>query len=374
MSYPERAYVPIFFFSRFYGMLAAMSPELIWIIVFVAVALVFDFLNGFHDSANIVATMISSRAISPARALTIAAICEFLGPFLFGVAVATTIGHEVIAGSFLNNPLIFAALLSAITWNIATWYFGIPSSSSHALIGGLVGSALMANFLVMLKANALDSADDLYRIASVIKSGGLLKVLTALFVSPLLGFVTGFIVIKFIYFFTRLASPKINWWFKKGQLLTSIALALSHGTNDAQKTMGVIAMALFASGFTSEFKVPIWVMAACAGAISLGTATGGWRLIKTIGGKFYKIRPIHGFTTQISSGALILGASILGGPVSTTHVVSSAVLGAGSAERLSKVRWGVGKQIVVAWVITIPVTALLAALVYLVMWSTPWVG
>ncbi|MBN2360493.1 MAG: inorganic phosphate transporter [Deltaproteobacteria bacterium] len=351
-----------------------MSPEFIWIAIFVVVALVFDFLNGFHDSANIVATMISSRALSPARALAIAAVCEFLGPFLFGVAVATTIGHEVIADEFLNSPLIFAALLSAITWNIATWYFGIPSSSSHALIGGLAGSALMANFLVMLKSGALESGDDLYRIVSVIHAGGIIKVLTALFISPLLGFVTGFVVIKIIYFLTRLASPKINWWFKKGQLLTSIALALSHGTNDAQKTMGVIAMALFAGGFTSEFKVPIWVMAACATSISIGTATGGWRLIKTIGGKFYKIRPIHGFTTQISSGALILGASLLGGPVSTTHVVSSAVLGAGSAERLSKVRWGVGKQIVVAWVITIPVTALLAALIYLIMWSTPWVG
>jgi PiT family inorganic phosphate transporter len=349
-----------------------MSTELIWLIVFVAIALSFDFLNGFHDSANIVATMISSRAMTPLRALTIAAICEFIGPFLFGVAVATTIGHQVVDEGVLSNLLIAAALLSAILWNLITWYFGIPSSSSHALIGGLAGSAVMANLVRQLQANAIGSLDDLLHVVLVVKPAGITKVLTALLISPLLGFVVGFLLIKLTYFFGRLASPRINWFFRRSQSVTAVALALSHGTNDAQKTMGVIAMALFAGGHTKEFTVPAWVIAACAAAIALGTAVGGWRLIKTIGGKFYKIRPIHGFVTQISSAVLILGASLMGGPVSTTHVVSSAVMGAGSGERLSKVRWGVGKQIVAAWIITMPITAILAALLYLALWATPW--
>jgi PiT family inorganic phosphate transporter len=351
-----------------------MSADLAWIIVFVVVALVFDFLNGFHDSSNIVATMIASRAMSPVRALAISAVCHFVGPFLFGVAVATTIGHDVVAGEVLSNTMIFAALLAASLWNIATWYYGIPSSSSHALIGGLVGSAVMTQLLRMIGDGSLLSTADLHRVVSVVQVRGISKVLLSLFISPLLGFIVGYVLLKVIRFFARLASPRINTFFKQGQLVTSVGLALSHGTNDAQKTMGVIAMALFASGFTSEFHVPIWAIAACAAAISLGTALGGWRLIRTIGSKFYKIRPIHGFATQISAGSLILAASLLGGPVSTTHVVSSAVMGAGSAERLSKVRWGVGKQIVAAWFITIPVSALLAALFYLGIWSLPWVG
>jgi PiT family inorganic phosphate transporter len=344
-----------------------------WIIAFVAVALLFDFLNGFHDSSNIVATMISSRALSPARALVICAVCEFLGPFLFGVAVATTVGHEVVAGEIISNALILAALLSAIVWNIVTWYFGIPSSSSHALVGGLVGSALMCKLILLLRLDGPGQVQ-LARLGSAIHLRGLLKVVTALLVSPLLGFVACYLITRTTYVFARLASPKINWFFKRAQLVTSVGLALSHGTNDAQKTMGIIAMGLFAAGYSREFHVPLWVMAACAGAISIGTAVGGWRLIKTIGGKFFKIRPIHGFTSQVSAGALILGASLLGGPVSTTHVVTSAVMGAGSAERFSKVRWGVGKQILAAWVLTIPATAVLAALCYLVIRSMPWAG
>ena len=351
-----------------------MDSHLLWIIGFVVVALVFDFLNGFHDSANIVATMISSRAMTPLRALVIAAVCEFLGPFLFGVAVATTIGHQVVDPSLITNSLILGALLSAIVWNIATWYFGIPSSSSHALIGGLAGSAYMANLIRQLKAGNVRSLRDLGLVARAIRVQGITKVVVSLLVSPPLGFIAGFVLIKIIYFFARLASPRINWLFKKGQMVTAVGLALSHGTNDAQKTMGIITMALVASGYLAEFQVPLWTIAACAGSIALGTALGGWRLIKTIGGKFYKIRPIHGFTTQVASGALILGASLVGGPVSTTHVVSSAVMGAGSAERLSKVRWGVGRQIVTAWILTMPLTAILAAICYLIIWSTPWAG
>lgn len=346
-----------------------MQFDLVIIVVFVSIALIFDFLNGFHDSSNIVATMISSRAMSPCRALLIASVCEFLGPFLFGVAVATTIGHDVVRGEIITISLICAALLSAIIWNIITWYFGIPSSSSHALVGGIVGSALICKLLSNIEHGNIKTIEDLYAVVNVIKPEGIIKVLLALFISPLGGFIVGYIVIKIIYFLVRGASPKINWLFKKGQIITSVSLALSHGTNDAQKTMGIIAMGLFAMRFIEKFYVPLWVIAACATAISLGCAFGGWRLIKTIGGKFYKLRPVHGFTTQVSSGAVILFASLMGGPVSTTHVVSSAIMGAGSAERLSKVRWGVGKQIVTAWILTIPLTAILASIFYLIIWS-----
>lgn len=340
---------------------------IVWFYGFVFIALLFDFLNGFNDSANIVATIISSRAISPPRALLIAAIFEFLGPFLFGVAVATTIGHQVVAPGILSTLLVFTALLAAIFWNLFTWRMGIPSSSSHALIGGLIGSAFMANLLQELKNSSNTWHGILRHSIRVIQLQGLAKVVFSLLISPLLGFVIGFVLIKITYFFARLASPKINSFFRKMQLLTSICLALSHGGNDAQKTMALIAMMLVTSGISQEFTVPFWVVMSCAGAISLGTAIGGRRQIKTIGSKFYKIRPIHGFTTQLSSALLIITASLLGGPVSTSHVVSSAVMGAGSAERISKVRWGVGRQIVTAWVLTMPVTALVASVFYLAL-------
>ena len=318
-------------------------------IAIIGVALFFDFINGAHDSSNVVSTMISSRAMSARKALALSAAANFCGPFLFGVAVATTIGHEVIDPQAITIAAIFAALLAAIVWNIATWYFGIPSSSSHALVGGLIGAV---------------SVD--YGFA-VIQMRGLLKIIVALFLSPLLGLVIGYLFMKLVLFLARGASPRINWFFKRAQFITSLALALSHGTNDAQKTMGIIAMALVTIGYSSEFSVPWWVVALSAGAISLGTALGGWRIIRTLGGKFYKIRPVHGFTTQIASAFIILGAAFLGGPVSTTHVVSSAILGVGSAERVSRVRWNVVGNIVAAWVLTIPASALLAALLHLVI-------
>jgi len=338
----------------------------ITIVVFILIAVLFDFLNGFHDSANIVSTMISSRALSPRQALTITALCEFAGPFLFGVAVATTIGSEVLAmppDPKDSIPLILAALISAVGWNIFTWYIGIPSSSSHALIGGLVGAGLIDSTLRQA-AISLGTMDDVYAILRVVKVAGLMKIVIALLLSPLLGFAAGFLVLRIIRFLTRGATPAVNQVFKRGQVLTAIGLALSHGTNDAQKTMGIITMGLLAMGVIPEFRVPIWVVGLCAAAIAAGTATGGWRLIKTLGGKFYKIRPVHGLTTQVSSAGVILGAALLGGPVSTTHVVSSAIMGTGSAERFSKVRWGVGKQIVLTWIVTIPATAIVAALVF----------
>jgi PiT family inorganic phosphate transporter len=319
------------------------------LIVIIAIALVFDFLNGLHDSSNIVATMISSRALSPQRALGMTAIAEFAGPFLFGVAVATTIGSEVVDPGAISSAVIIAALGSAILWNLVTWYFGWPSSTSHALIGGLIGAVAVAEGL------------------GTIHLAGLEKVLIALFLSPVLGLVIGYLVLKAIYFLARGATPKVNTLFRRAQLGTSVALALSHGTNDAQKTMGIIAMAMVTTGYAAEFRVPWWVITLSASAIAVGTLTGGWRLIRTLGGKFYKIRPVHAFGSQLTSAGIILGAALLGGPVSTTQVVSSAIMGAGSADRVSKVRWGVARDIAVAWVLTIPVAALLAAGLYLVV-------
>jgi len=316
------------------------------LIVIVAIALVFDFLNGLHDSSNIVATMISSRALSPQKALGMTAVAEFAGPFLFGVAVATTIGSEVVDPAAISSAVIIAALSSAILWNLLTWYFGWPSSTSHALIGGLIGAVVMAEGL------------------DTIHLAGLEKVLIALFLSPILGLAFGYLVLKIIYFLARGATPKVNTLFKRGQLGTSVALALSHGTNDAQKTMGIIAMAMVTTGYVSEFQVPWWVITLSASAIALGTLAGGWRLIRTLGGKFYKIRPVHAFGSQLTSAGIILGAALLGGPVSTTQVVSSAIMGAGSADRVSKVRWTVARDIALAWLLTIPVAALLAAILY----------
>jgi len=322
-------------------------PFLLMLII--AIALVFDFLNGMHDSSNIVATMISSRAMSPRYALIMTAIAEFSGPFLFGVAVATTIGSEVVDPTAISSAVIIAALLSAILWNLLTWYFGWPSSTSHALIGGLIGAVAVAEGF------------------ETINLAGLEKVLLALFISPILGLVLGFLVLKLIYFLARGASPGINTLFKRAQLGTSLALALSHGTNDAQKTMGIIAMAMVTTGYVSEFHVPWWVIALSASAIALGTVSGGWRLIETLGGKFYKIRPVHAFGSQLTSAAIILGAALLGGPVSTTQVVSSSIMGAGSADRVSKVRWTVARDIAFAWLLTIPTSALVAGGLYLLV-------
>jgi PiT family inorganic phosphate transporter len=319
------------------------------LIVIIVIALIFDFLNGFHDAANIVATMIASRAMSPRSALLVSAVAHFAGPFLFGVAVATTIGSEVVDPEAITSLVIIAALTSAILWNLFTWYFGWPSSTSHALIGGLVGAVVVAVGV------------------SAIYPDGLVKVFIALFLSPILGLVVGYLMLKLIYFLSRGASPRINSFFKRSQLGTSLALALSHGTNDAQKTMGIIAMAMVTTGYVTEFQVPWWVIALSASAIALGTALGGWRLIETLGGKFFKIRPVHAFSSQLTSSGIILGAALLGGPVSTTQVVSSAIMGTGSADRVSKVRWTVARDIAVAWLLTIPVSALLAAGLYLAL-------
>ncbi len=320
-----------------------MSPELILVII---LAVVFDFLNGVHDSSNIVATMIASRAFTPRAALALTATAEFSGPFLFGVTVATTIGDEIAQANVLNLDVIVACLFGAIMWNLLTWFLGIPSSSSHALIGGMVGAVVTGAGFGALKLH------------------GLQKVLIALIASPLIGFAVGFMITRLIYFLARNATPDVNRFFKKGQFVTALGMAFSHGTNDAQKTMGIITLSLVIGGYLTEFRVPFWVIGISAGAIALGTALGGWRLIRTLGGKFFKIRPVHSFSTQLSSGIVILTASVFGLPVSTSQVVSSAIIGVGSSERFGKVRWSVAQEIVTAWFITIPASALVSAFIY----------
>jgi len=284
------------------------------LVIFIVVALVFDFLNGFHDSANVVASTIASKAMSPRVALSVSALTNFIGPFLFGVAVATTIGTEVVTQEAVTVPTAMAALLAAIVWNIVTWWFGIPSSSSHALIGGFVGAALIGFGI------------------DAIQMDGLTKVLLALFISPILGFILAYLILQFILFIGRGFSPRINEYFRRGEWITTITLGLSHGTNDAQKTMGILTFGLVAFGVLDEFVVPTWVIAASAGAIALGTAFGGWRLIKTMGAGFYRIRAVHG-----------------------------------SAERVNMVRWGLAGQIAMAWIITIPVTVIMGGIFFLIL-------
>lgn len=316
------------------------------VVLFVATALFFDFLNGFHDSANTIATMIASRAMGPRQALALNAVANLVGPFLFGIAVAQTVGHEVIAERAASVQVVWAALAGAIVWNVVTWLLGLPSSSSHALVGGLIGAAVLSDGFEAVLLH------------------GLTKVLLTLLVSPIVGLLSGYLLMGVTLTLARGASPRISHVFKRAQVITAAVLALSHGTNDAQKTMGIIAMGLLAMGELSHFVIPAWVVAACAGAMALGTALGGWRIIRTLGAKFYRIRPVHSLSSQLASAGVILAASLIGGPVSTTHVVSTAIVGAGAAERLNKVRWGVVGDVVVAWLLTIPASALLAGLVY----------
>ncbi len=319
--------------------------------VLIASALVFDFLNGFHDSANLVATMIASRAVSPRRALAISAAAEFAGPFLFGVAVAVAVGKGLLDPAAVTLPVVLAAVWAAIGWNLLTWHFGLPSSSSHALVGGLLGAAVLAGGW------------------RVVQLQGLYIVLLALFLSPVLGLLAGWLTMRLVLFLARGATLRINSFFKRAQVLTSIGLALSHGSNDAQKTMGIITLGLVVSGAVDSFRVPLWVVVASAGTIALGIASGGWRLIRTLGARIYRIRPVHGFSSQISAAGVIMAAALAGGPVSTTHVVSSAIMGVGGAERPERVRWGVAAEMVRAWLLTIPATAAVSALL-LLAWRT----
>jgi PiT family inorganic phosphate transporter len=325
-------------------------------IIVISLALFFDFSNGFHDAANVVATIITTRALSPRKALILASICEFIGPFLFGTAVAQMIGKNIIDISTFDSStlhlsmlLIIAALIGAIMWNLLTWFFGLPSSSSHALIGGMVGAVLVA-----------------YGPDKILW-GGLLYVVGSLVISPLLGLLVGWLFLKMTFRLSQDATPKINYFFNRMQIPSSIALALSHGANDVQKSIGLIVMSFVILGFSAGFHAPFWVIASCGVATALGTATGGWKIIKTMGSKIYRLRSVHAFCAQTSSAAVILGAALVGGPVSTTHVVSSAIMGVGAGQRISAVRWGVVKNIILAWFITIPASAVMAGLSFFII-------
>ncbi len=291
-----------------------------------------------------VAAAIASRAMSPRIALAICAISNFVAPFLFGVAVANTIGNDVLTEKAVTVPVVEAALLAAIVWNLITWRLGIPSSSTHALIGGFVGAAIAG-----------------YGITTI-RSAGMIKVSIGLFISPFLGLALGWLVTRFILSIGKNLSPGANYFFLRSQWLTSLALGLSYGTNDAQKTMGILAMGLVAFGVLPNFSVPTWVILTSAGAIAMGTALGGLRLIRTIGAGFFRVRPIHAFSSQVASTAVILGAALWGAPVSTTQVISSSLVGAGSAQRVNMVRWQVAFNIILTWLLTIPTTILMGAL------------
>ncbi|MBI4926327.1 MAG: inorganic phosphate transporter, partial [Anaerolineae bacterium] len=326
---------------------ARLMPPLILVVI--VLALLFGFLNGMHDSRNVVSTMISSRAYSPRVALGVTALAEFAGPFVFGVAVANAIGRGIVDSDAINQQVLIVALASAILWNLITWFMRVPSSSSHALIGGILGAASM-------RAGA-----------QVVMVNGLLKILISLFASPIIGFVFGFLVLRLILVLSWNATPRINDFFKNSQLVTALVLGLSHGSNDSQKTMGIITLALVAGGYLGSFAVPLWVVTLCALALAFGTAVGGWRLIHRVGGSFYKIRPVDGFATQVTSAIVIIAASLVGGPVSATQVINSAIMGIGTAERANKVRWGIAQEIVTAWIFTIPAAALVAAALYLIV-------
>ena len=325
-----------------------MSADVILVIV-VATALAFDFTNGFHDTANVVATSISTRAIGPRRAIAIASVLNFVGAFI-SLKVAATVGKGFVDTHAVTSTVVYAGLLGAIAWNLLTWYVGLPSSSSHALIGGLVGSVIAARGWGAASGNGI-----------------LMKLVLPAVVSPLVAFVAAWLAVILVYRIVRSVRPGgVSRGFKLGQVVSGGLLALSHGTNDAQKTMGLITLALVASGKLnpSHFHVPIWVVIAAATAISLGTFTGGWRIIKTMGTKIISMDPAQGFVAQTAGAAVILASSRGGFPLSTTHVISGGIAGAGAGKRLSAVRWGVAGEIVTAWVLTLPCAAVVAGVVF----------
>ena len=317
-----------------------------FIIVVIVLALVFDFINGFHDTANAIATSVSTRAISPEKAIIMAAVLNFLGAMI-STGVAKTIGGDIVVGH-IEQPIIIASLTGAIIWNLLTWKIGLPSSSSHALVGGMIGGVLMSDMGV--------DGLNLYGIG---------KIVIALVTSPLVGMVLGFIIMSIMFrVFANAAPSKLNHKFKKLQIVTAATMAFSHGSNDAQKSMGIITLALFSGGVISEFEVPLFVKIAAATAMAVGTSVGGWSIIKTVGGKIFKLEPINGFAADLNSSITIFTATLLHLPVSTTHVVSGSIMGVGAAKRIHAVRWGVAQQMVMAWVLTIPCTALMGALCY----------
>jgi PiT family inorganic phosphate transporter len=321
--------------------------EEILLVVVIATALGFDFTNGFHDTANAVATSVSTRALTPRMAVLVAALANLAGAFVT-TAVAKTVGQGIIDTGLATQQTILAALLGAIAWNLLTWWLGLPSSSSHALFGGLIGAALVQSGYAGVKWNGIVE-----------------KILLPGLAAPLLGFVSAFVLLLAIYWGFRRVTPGFaNRTFRIGQLGSGTWFAFTHGANDAQKTMGVIALALFAHGSIDEFYIPTWVKIAAGVAIAAGTYAGGWRIMRTLGQRVFSMEPASGFAAQMAGGSTIWAATHFGFPISTTHTIAGSVMGAGATRRLSAVRWGVAGNIVVAWILTIPAAALVAALLY----------
>jgi PiT family inorganic phosphate transporter len=317
------------------------------VVLIVVVALVFDYINGFHDAANSIATVVSTRVLSPGKAVVWAAFFNFAAVFIFGTAVARTMGAGMIDITLVTGAVILGGLIGAIVWDLITWYYGLPTSSSHALIGGYAGAAVA-------KAGP-----------QVILVAGWTKTLIFIVLAPLIGLVLGFALMTAILWIFRGAAPsRVDRWFRRLQLVSAALYSLGHGSNDAQKTMGIIAGALFAGGYLTTFDIPTWVVFAAYAAISAGTLSGGWRIIHTMGSKITRLQPVGGFAAETAGAISLFTASALGVPVSTTHTITGAIVGVGSTRRLSAVRWGVAGQIVWAWVLTIPASALIAAATY----------
>jgi PiT family inorganic phosphate transporter len=314
----------------------------------ILVALAFDFMNGFHDAANSVATIVSTRVLTPRQAVVWAAFFNFVAAFGFGVNVASTVGKGIIDPSAVSNSVVFAGLTAAIVWDVLTWIYGLPTSSSHALIAGFAGAGVAAAG------------------PHVVVLSGLTKVFLFVFISPILGLILGLFSMTLVTMAVRRSTPaRVDFAFRRLQLVSAAAYSLGHGTNDAQKTMGIIAVLLFTAGYLgSAFYVPIWVILVCHAAIALGTTFGGWRIVKTMGMHITKLQPIGGFCAETAGAVTIIGAAAAGIPVSTTHTITGAIIGVGASRRLSAVRWGVARNVVWAWVLTIPGTAIIAAGVY----------
>lgn len=318
------------------------------LIAVIVLALLFDFINGFHDTANAIATSIGTKVLTPAQALGMAAVLNFVGAMLH-TEVAKTIGKGIINDGIVNPKIVLFALISAIIWNLLTWYLAIPSSSSHALIGALVGAAITASSQSWDAVNWQALFD---------------KVVLYLFLSPIIGFIFGYIFMFLLtWVFHKATHTKVNGIFKKLQICSAALMSYSHGSNDAQKSMGVITMALVAGGVIKDFNIPLWVKLCCAIAMALGTMSGGWKIIKTMGVNMIKLEPINGFAAETGAAITIQAATALGAPVSTTHIITSSIMGVGASKRLSAVRWSLAKTILVAWVLTIPCSAIISAII-----------
>jgi inorganic phosphate transporter, PiT family len=324
-----------------------MDPIFLATLGLIAVALIFDYINGFHDAANSIATIVATRVLTPGQAVVWAAAFNFLAAFGFGTAVAKTVGSGMIDLDVVTSAVIFGGLMGAIVWDLITWYVGLPTSSSHALVGGYAGAAIA-------KAG----------FGSLIASGWT-KTLIFIVLAPLMGMALGFVLsVISLWMFRGFSPTRVDKWFRRLQLLSAALYSLGHGTNDAQKTMGIIAGVLFTAGYLQTFDIPFWVVISAHVAIALGTLSGGWRIVHTMGSKITKLQPFGGFSAETAGAITLFVASGLGVPVSTTHTITGAIVGVGSVRRLSAVRWGVAQRIVWAWVLTIPASALIAALVY----------